>query len=66
MNSSKPNFCNIRNNIDNKPIDDKYIIQKNLKAGGFGYVYIASDIKQKNKCYAIKLMPMTAKKYADI
>ena len=50
----------------NKPIEGKYAIQQKLKVGGFGSVYTVRELKDASRVYAVKLMPMSAQKYADI
>jgi serine/threonine protein kinase len=53
-------------NSVSKPVDGKYSIQQKLKSGGFGAVYAARDAKESSRVFAVKLMPMSAQKYAEI
>jgi hypothetical protein len=46
-----------------KVIEGRWTIARKLKEGGFGSVYVAREGKTE---YAVKLMPLVARRYADI
>ena len=46
---SKPNFCNSFPISVEHPVNNRWSIRKKLKAGGFGYVYKAQDLKKEKQ-----------------